>query len=215
MTRFICLTQNGMATRLFQASVILFCITAATPIYGQCDMGNAYSYTDTWATEYTDPPNQYKHWATPSGSPTAWGKGVVENDYNTCSHTYYTVVTMIGPRDGYSQGINTTMLPVDVYKDGQYVTNSDLYYYCEYAAREFYAGSSSNFLESSGISEVWLGKTQERTIFLNAFKEIRWCYYRACFDSDQNPSNNCFYPDWHEEWDIQVPCASVSRVLCK
>ncbi len=206
MNSTVQLTQRDMPRRLLQLSVVLFCLAVAAPARGQCDMGNAYSYTDTWATEYIDPPNQYKHWTNPPGSPTAWGKGVVENDYNTCSHSYYTVVTMTGPRGGYSEGIDMASLPVDVYVDGEYLTNSQLFYYCEYAARDFYAGMSSNLLESSGINEIWLGKTEERIVFINAFKEIRWCYYRACLDTDQNPANNCFFVDFHEEWDIQFQC---------
>lgn len=183
---------------VFSTAVFLYLLLSPSA-RAQCDMGNAYSYTDTWASarpldldgdgEIAD----YDH--TAPNFVAAVGVGVAENTYNSCGHEYYTVVTMTGPNSGYSEGINSTSLDISLFLDGDYITDSTLYYYCPIAGRDFAGAVSSAVMSVDTFNEIWYGYTREMIVG-PAGNPIRACFNRACIETDENPPNGCYKPNW-------------------
>jgi len=162
-------------------------------------MGSAYSYTDTWSqggAADSDGDGTYDHNHVNPNTPYAVGQGTVENDYNSCGHEYYTVVTMTGPDSSTVSGGGSASLEITI--DGQYFAESQLFYYCPIAGREFSSGFTDSFLDVSNINDVYYGYVRE---FNNPpITQMKWCVYRACANSDQNPPNGCFDRDY---WDLR------------
>ena len=206
-------SHNGACISILRisAAIAFLCFFAVATSYGQgCDMGNAYSYTDTWSQggeADSDGDGIYDHNHINPNRPYAVGQGVVENDYNTCGHEYYTETTMTGPDGSTASGEGSASLEIII--DGQYFTESQLFYYCPIAGRSFESGFSSNFLDVTAINDVYYG--YQRTYPNPPFFLTKWCIYRACADSDTHPANGCFDPDYWDLRDAGDTCAGGIR----
>lgn len=185
-------------------SITLLCFFSAVTGYSQCDMGNAYSYTDMWVVggEDADPDgNGIVEIDDSNPLPPAYvvGQGIVENSYNSCGHEYYTNVTVTGPdgNEAYGQGSAT----LEIFIDGDFFTESDLIYYCPFAGRDFEGGTSYNTLDAT-TNEIYYGYKGEQLV--GGFKV---CKYRACVETDTNPVNGCYFVE--KEIHIRPPESRV------
>lgn len=156
-----------------------------------CDMGNAYSLTEMWVQE--EDLHTYNHQAILS-EPLIVANGVVESDYNTCGHEYSTTTTMTLPDNSTVEGAQTNIII-----DGTYFSRTQLTYYCPTAGREFEGEESFNELEFyGGVNDIYYGYTSSS--YYNLY--LKFCYFRACYGTDQNPSNGCFGPSYIPFTDI-------------
>jgi hypothetical protein len=182
---------------IFLTTLILLVSVSSSFAQG-CDMGNAYSLTEMWVQQE----DSYNH---ESGiiEPIIIANGVVENDYNTCGHEYSTRTVMTLPNNTTVEGAQT-----DVIIDGIYFASTQLKYYCSIAAREFDAGESFNELELYGdTNDVFFGYSSSSYFTLL----LKFCNYRACFGSNQSPSNNCFHLNFYDIVNTNTPCPGGVR----
>jgi hypothetical protein len=161
-------------------------------------MGNAYSLTDMWVQEG----ESYNH-ASGITEPIIIANGVVENDYNTCGHEHSTRTVMTLPDNTTVEGAQT-----DIIIDGTYFAATQLKYYCPIVGRELDAGESFNELELYGdTNDVYFGYTS--STYYNIL--LKYCYYRACYGSNENPSNNCFHLTFTDIVNASSPCPGGIR----